>query len=222
MLQSLRFSASNLCRCSFVVLRLSSSNSSSQQTEKGANNRRDGSCQDSEEPWKDPYKHAIPQQSSTFSDYREADVDWMCVQRLLPRRIIPKMPSRDGSVTPSGWCAPRETAPNLPYYIRRGPNHMPLIHLERRRDELNPKTMDFEYVELVNLKGVEGDIFACEQDLRIYVERRLGHPIATHVDELKGKIKVKGADRTLIEQFVYDYEVEFEMFDQTPKERSNV
>jgi hypothetical protein len=36
-----------------------------------------------------------------------------------------------------------------------------------------------------------------------------GHPVATHVDELKGLIKVKGADRTLIEQFVYDFESGF-------------
>jgi hypothetical protein len=33
------------------------------------------------------------------------------------------------------------------------------IYLERRRDELNPKTMDFEYVELVVLKNIQGDIF---------------------------------------------------------------
>ena len=33
------------------------------------------------------------------------------------------------------------------------------IYLERRRDELNPKTMDFEYAELVVLKNIQGDIF---------------------------------------------------------------
>jgi hypothetical protein len=55
---------------------------------------------------------------------------------------------------------------------------------------------------------------ACERDMRAYLENRLGHPIATSVDELKGLIKVKGADRTLIEQFVYDYESEFKLCPQ--------
>uniref|UniRef100_A0A914I5R0 Large ribosomal subunit protein mL49 n=1 Tax=Globodera rostochiensis TaxID=31243 RepID=A0A914I5R0_GLORO len=167
-----------------------------------------------EEPqWKNPYKHALPEQKSTYSNFREATVRWDYVRRLLPHRLIPEIPRdfSDGGVTPSGWRAPRETAPNLPYYIGRKANHLPGIYLERRRDELNPKTMDFEYVELVILTGIDGDVFACERDLRAYLEKRLGYPIATHVDELKGKIRIKGADRTLVEQFVYDYETEFSL-----------
>ena len=161
------------------------------------------------DPWKDPYKHAIGKNAPTFSDFREVDVNWDYVQRLLPKRVIPTVEKADGTITPSGWRAPKESSPDLPYYIRRGPNNMPEVYLERRRDELNPKTMDFEYVELVVLRNVYGDVFACEQDLRNYLESQLGQPVATHVDELKGVIKVKGADRTLIEQFVYDYEAEF-------------
>jgi len=49
--------------------------------------------------------------------------------------------------------------------------------------------------------------------LRIYLEKYLGHPIATNVDELKGIIRIKGADRALVEQFVYDYEEEFTLLD---------
>ncbi|KAL3093112.1 hypothetical protein niasHT_022562 [Heterodera trifolii] len=162
--------------------------------------------------WKDPYKHAMPEQKNTFSEFREAKVHWEYVRRLLPRRLIPEIPKNAAEgVTPSGWRAPREKAPNLPYYIRRKANHLPSIFLERRRDELNPKTMDFEYVELVILTGIDGDVFACERDLRAYCEKRLGHPIATHVDELKGKIKISGVDRTIVEQFVYDYETEFSL-----------
>lgn len=99
---------------------------------------------------------------------------WEYVRRLLPRRLIPEIPQNAAEgVTPSGWRAPRgereasekptdhssEKAPNLPYYIRRKANHLPSIFLERRRDELNPKTMDFEYVELVILTGIDGDVF---------------------------------------------------------------
>jgi len=49
--------------------------------------------------------------------------------------------------------------------------------------------------------------------LRFYLEKYLGHPIATNVDELKGIIRIKGADRALVEQFVYDYEEEFTLLD---------
>lgn len=48
---------------------------------------------------------------------------------------------------------------NYTYFIKRLANHLPPLFLERRRDELNPKTMDFEYVELVTLKNIYGDIF---------------------------------------------------------------
>jgi len=50
-------------------------------------------------------------------------------------------------------------APDLPYYIRRSTKHLPIIHLETRRDELNVKTMEFEYEEVVSLRGVNGDVF---------------------------------------------------------------
>jgi len=49
----------------------------------------------------------------------------------------------------------------LPYYIARGIDNMPRIFLELRRDELNPKTMDFEHVDVVVLREIYGDIFVC-------------------------------------------------------------
>lgn len=44
----------------------------------------------------------------------------------------------------------------------------------------------------------------CEKDLKQFLETRLDHPVATYIDELKGTIKVRGADRSLIELFVYE------------------
>uniref|UniRef100_A0A914LK45 Large ribosomal subunit protein mL49 n=1 Tax=Meloidogyne incognita TaxID=6306 RepID=A0A914LK45_MELIC len=165
-----------------------------------------------EEPWVDPYNKALPEKKETFSYFREAKVDWGYVERLLPREFVPER-KVGGYITPSGWRAPRENPPDLPYYIARGIDNMPRIFLELRRDELNPKTMDFEHVDVVVLREIYGDIFACERDLRIYLEKYLGHPIATNVDELKGIIRIKGADRALVEQFVYDYEEEFTLLD---------
>lgn len=111
--------------------------------------------------------------------------------------------------------------PDLPYYIRRSRYHMPQLYLERRRDQLNPKTMLYEYVEMVKLRGVYGDVFvstpfpekptpqrtpfqACERDLKQFLETKLGQPVATQADEIQGRIRVRGADRSLVEQFVYE------------------
>ncbi|KAH7730681.1 60S ribosomal protein L49 [Aphelenchoides avenae] len=65
--------------------------------------------------------------------------------------------------------------------------------------------MDYEYVELVALKQIYGDVFACEKELREFLEAEVGHPIATYVDELKGTIKIKGAHRALVENCGYGF-----------------
>ncbi|KAI1723934.1 mitochondrial large subunit ribosomal protein (Img2) domain-containing protein [Ditylenchus destructor] len=160
-------------------------------------------AEETEAPWEEPFKHALPKQETTYTDFKEANVNWDYVKRLLPLKVIPEMPKNCG-ILPSGWRPPKDPPPDLPYYIRRGTNHLPILFLERRRDELNPKTMDFEYVELVSLRGIDGDVFACEKDLRSFLERELGQPVATNVDELKNRIKVKGADRSLLEKFVFE------------------
>lgn len=60
--------------------------------------------------------------------------------------------------SPGDFLIP-DPAPSLQYYIRRTRYHLPALFLERRRDQLNPKTMDYEYVELVALKQIYGDVF---------------------------------------------------------------
>lgn len=40
--------------------------------------------------------------------------------------------------------------------------------------------------------------------MKEFLETTVDHPVATYVDELKGTIKVRGADRSLIERFVYE------------------
>lgn len=46
---------------------------------------------------------------------------------------------------------------------------------------------------------------ACEQDLKKWLEKQIKHPVATNVDELKGVIKIKGADRSLVEKCLYEF-----------------
>ncbi|KAI6200114.1 hypothetical protein M3Y96_00698800 [Aphelenchoides besseyi] len=121
--------------------------------------RLNSSTSRTEEPlWKDPFKHALPPKQETLTEFEEAPVDWKYVERLLPPELIPEMPKVD-QPTPSGWRPPKDPTPDLPYYIKRSRHHMPQLHLERRRDKVNPKTMMYEYIELVTLKGVYGDLF---------------------------------------------------------------
>ncbi|VDM42690.1 unnamed protein product [Toxocara canis] len=157
-----------------------------------------------EEPlWENPWKHALNQQEETLTGFEEVPVDWKYVERLMPHKVIPDVPEHSSYPTPSGWKPPNPS-PDLPYYVGRSRKHTLPLFLETRRDKLDPTTMEFEYVELVVLRNVHGDVFACERDLREFLERELNHPVATNVDELKGIIRVKGADRTLLEKFLFD------------------
>ncbi|GMS80125.1 hypothetical protein PENTCL1PPCAC_2300, partial [Pristionchus entomophagus] len=157
-----------------------------------------------DKPWLNPWKHAIPQKEETRTWYGEAEVDWSFVERILPREVVPDLPKHVSYPTPSGWRPPMDPPPSLPYHVARKRDHLFPLYLEKRRDLLNEKSLDFDYVELVTLKGIDGDVFACEADLRWYLEEAVGHPVATHVDELKGRIKVKGADRSLLEKFLFE------------------
>ncbi|KAI6189597.1 hypothetical protein M3Y97_00025500 [Aphelenchoides bicaudatus] len=178
---------SSLKRQAFISSRLSSSSANDPNVE--------------EPVWKDPFKHALPKEEKTFTDYEEVPVNWSYVDRLFAPELIPEMPKTQ-EVTASGWRPPKDPVPDLPYYIRRSRYHLPELFLERRRDQLNPKTMLYEYVEVVALRGIFGDLFACEQDLKQFLEAKVEHPVATYIDELKGVIKVRGADRSLIELFM--------------------
>uniref|UniRef100_A0A914PZQ0 Large ribosomal subunit protein mL49 n=1 Tax=Panagrolaimus davidi TaxID=227884 RepID=A0A914PZQ0_9BILA len=157
----------------------------------------------SEKPWEDPWKHALPKQEQTYTDFKESSIDWSYVERLLPKETIPPMPLNCG-ILPSGWRPPLNPPPSLPYFIGRHRMHQPSLFLERRRDLLNTDTMDLEYVELVTMAEISGDVFECEKDLKEFLEKELGHPIATYIDEIKGRIKVKGAPRSLLEKFIFE------------------
>ncbi|CAD5231477.1 unnamed protein product [Bursaphelenchus xylophilus] len=156
-----------------------------------------------EKPWEDPWKHAVPKKEETYTTFEEVPVDWRLVEQLLPPEVIPEPPNVQ-EITPSGWRPPRDPVPDLPYYIKRDRFHLPCLHLSRKRDQLNVKTMQHEYRELVTLRGVYGDVFACERDLKEFLENRLGHPVAIFANELQSRIVVCGADMTDVEAFVFE------------------
>ncbi|VDM56543.1 unnamed protein product [Angiostrongylus costaricensis] len=172
---------------------------------------------DDSKPWINPWKHAVPKTTSTFTSVEECDIDWSFVERLMPHDVVPPLPVHESYPTPSGWQPPKGTSflplllktsiryppPNLPYYVRRKRDHTLPLYLNLKKDQLNEKTLDIDHVELVTMKGIDGDVFACEADLRQFLECELNRPVATHIDELKGRIVIKGADRSLVEKFLF-------------------
>jgi hypothetical protein len=102
------------------------------------------------------------------------DVDWSYVERIMPIKLIPEPPAHATYPTPSGWRPPRgvhasskpyfmkscaDPPPSLPYVVRRNRYHAFPLFLETRRDQLNIDTMEFEYMPVVKLIPVEGDVF---------------------------------------------------------------
>ncbi|PIO74569.1 hypothetical protein TELCIR_03410 [Teladorsagia circumcincta] len=170
---------------------------------------------DEAKPWLNPWKRALPEKTSTLTGVEEVKIDWSYVERLMPHEVVPPLPKHSSYPTPSGWQPPQDKRvceillslpdppPNLPYYVRRKRDHTLPLYLSRKKDLLNEVTLDIDHVELVVMKEIEGDIFACEKDLREFLETELGMPVATHVDELKGRITIKGADRSLVEKFLF-------------------
>uniref|UniRef100_A0A0K0CT04 Large ribosomal subunit protein mL49 n=1 Tax=Angiostrongylus cantonensis TaxID=6313 RepID=A0A0K0CT04_ANGCA len=145
---------------------------------------------DDSKPWINPWRHAVPE---TIEEY---DIDWSFVERLMPHDVVPPLPVHESYPTPN-------PPPDLPYYVRRKRDHTLPLYLNLKKDQLNEKTLDIDHVELVTMKGIEGDVFACEADLRQFLECELNRPVATHIDELKGRVVVKGADRSLVEKFLF-------------------
>ncbi|CAB3397241.1 unnamed protein product [Caenorhabditis bovis] len=161
------------------------------------------SIRNNEKPWENPWQQALPGKGKTLPTVSEINVDWSYVERLMPIEVVPEVPKHEKYPTPSGWIPPTDVGKTHSYFVKRRRDHLLPLYLEKKRDLLNEKTLDFDYVELVTIKNIDGDVFKCDSDLRSYLENKLGHPVGTHVDELKGRIKVKGAHRALIEQFCY-------------------
>lgn len=121
--------------------------------------RSSSSASSTEQPWKDPWKHAVSKQSKccslfvllfyisnyyfifldeTYTDVEELKIDWKYVERLMPIETIPKVPHHEKYPTPSGWQPPRS---NFNYVLIKFSlalaGELPYF-VERRRDHLFP------------------------------------------------------------------------------------
>ncbi|KAJ1370902.1 hypothetical protein KIN20_032726 [Parelaphostrongylus tenuis] len=63
--------------------------------------------EDESKPWINPWKHALPKRTSTYTGVEEVNIDWSFVERLMPHDIVPPLPVHQSYPTPSGWQPPK-------------------------------------------------------------------------------------------------------------------
>jgi len=130
-------------------------------------------------PWENPWLYALgaPPPPPEYTQVEVSRDEFRFVERLRPMQLIPDVPHHSAHPTPSGWRPPKSapttlqfpgvcqigqfSAPplDLPYYVRRNRQHTFDVFLENRRDTLDTTTVEFNYIELVVLKNVHGDVF---------------------------------------------------------------
>ncbi|KAM3617279.1 uncharacterized protein V6R79_004142 [Siganus canaliculatus] len=123
--------------------------------------------------------HAAPEEKRATTI--ESVEEYKFVERLIPPSRIPTPPKHVG-VSPSGWTPPSDSAPSLPYMIRRSrmhniPVYSDLTHGSRKT---------------TLIRKVEGDIWALEKDVRLHLKELTGKELPTQVNEVTMTVKVKG------------------------------
>ncbi|KAL1138632.1 hypothetical protein AAG570_008695, partial [Ranatra chinensis] len=106
--------------------------------------------------------------------------EWKYVERLLPYKFIPEPKTKD--FYPSGWSLPKHIE-NLPYFLRRSKNHMIPVYLKLSHRGMRKLTV---------IRHIKGDVWLFEKDLKGYLEKKLQKEIATRIDEVSGKVTIKG------------------------------
>lgn len=111
----------------------------------------------------------------------ESTEEYKFVERLIPPSRVPAPPKHAGP-TPSGWKPPADSPPSLPYMIRRSRMHNIPVYT----DLTNGNRM------ITLIRKVEGDIWALEKDMKLYLKEVTGKDLPTQVNEVTGTVKVKG------------------------------
>ncbi|XP_034027958.1 39S ribosomal protein L49, mitochondrial [Thalassophryne amazonica] len=111
----------------------------------------------------------------------ESTEEYKFVERLIPPIRVPDPPRHSGPA-PSGWVAPAEVPPALPYMIRRSRMHNVPVYTDLKSGSR----------KLTLVRKVEGDIWALENDVREYLKEVTGKELPTQVNEVTMTLTVKG------------------------------
>ncbi|KAG7278446.1 hypothetical protein CRUP_038741 [Coryphaenoides rupestris] len=112
---------------------------------------------------------------------QETTDEYTFVERLIPPSRVPTPPRHDGP-TPSGWVAPSDVPPPLPYTIRRSRMHNVPVYTDISHG--NRKT--------TLVRKVEGDIWALDGDIKQHLKEVTGFELVTQVNEVTMSIRIKG------------------------------
>ncbi|KFM72357.1 39S ribosomal protein L49, mitochondrial, partial [Stegodyphus mimosarum] len=107
-----------------------------------------------------------------YTGYEEVKNCWHHVERLFPKLRIPEPPKQ---VSSTGWKAPAENVPDLPYFIERSRNHMLPVYSSR---------VYKDRVLVTQVRKILGDIWVFEYDMKNYLEEKLNEKVQSHVNEI--------------------------------------
>ncbi|TRY99255.1 hypothetical protein DNTS_022817 [Danionella cerebrum] len=123
----------------------------------------------------------------------ESTEEFKFVERLIPPSRVPVPPKHDGAA-PSGWRAPSDTPPALPYMIRRSRMHNVPVYSDIKYGNL----------EITIIRRIDGDIWALNKDVKEFLKGLIGRELATQVNEMSGIIKIKGPYEKELKDWLMD------------------
>lgn len=151
----------------------------------------------------------VLQQSIRYTSYRASpfvvDVDqnaqpnvriehkpaeWKYVEAVLPPLTVPEPTVK--SEYPSGWKPQTIDPKSTPYFIKRTRNHMLPIYLRITFRGTRRQTV---------IKHIQGDIWALEADLRVFLEDYLKKNMSMRINEFAGEIRILGDYVNLVKHF---------------------
>ncbi|MEE6523582.1 hypothetical protein FKM82_022567 [Ascaphus truei] len=111
----------------------------------------------------------------------ESTDEYHFVERLIPSTRVPDPLKHDGT-SPSGWSAPKDPMPDLPYTIRRSRMHNVPVYTDITHGNRH----------MTVIRKIEGDIWALDAEVQGFLTQLMGKSPPTQVNEISRTIRVKG------------------------------
>ncbi|XP_063294119.1 large ribosomal subunit protein mL49 [Pelobates fuscus] len=111
----------------------------------------------------------------------ESQEEYHFVERLIPPSRVPDPPKHTQS-TPSGWVAPKDPSPDLPYVVRRSRMHNIPVYTDITHGNR----------QMTVIRKIEGDIWSLDSEVREFLTHLTGKTPPTQVNEITCSIRVKG------------------------------
>lgn len=117
--------------------------------------------------------------------------EWKYVEEILAPLIIPQPTVK--SQYPSGWKPQTIDPKSTPYFIKRNRNHMVPVHLRITFRGTRRHTC---------IRGIQGDIWKLETELRVFLEDYLKKKMSMRVNEFNGELRILGDHVNLVKHFL--------------------